>query len=325
MGSAATVGGDPRPRNEPVGFGADRSVFHVDESTIVRAALRVRSGRPPVDARPFASGALIDGDATGCVRVTELAPSLVGGALLLLSSVVVAFSLRHAVRGVRLVAADSLSSASATGDFVRLSGLVVTTNERLRGPFTGTDCVAVQFGVEERGVGSYCLPSWERIGGGRARTGFEVRGDGRQVAVGDDPSTVSLAPSSSVTVERGEEPPESVREYLRTTDEVTATGATSSTLLRRVADRCSVTPPKPLSGRFSFGDRRYLERRLDPGDRVTVFGRVADGTRPDRHLDPLVVSDASPVGTAFRVARRSTTGLAVGAIAGAVGLAVLLV
>lgn len=239
----------------------------------------------------------------------ELAPSLFGGVMLLLSAVVVAFSLRHAVRGFRLVAADPLSSASETGEFVRTSGSVVTTTDRLTAPFTGTACVAVQFEVEERGVGPYYLPSWERIGGGRAVTGFEVRADGRQVAVGDDPSTVSLDRSSSVTVPRGQQPPDRVRDYLQTTEELTARGARL---------------PKLLAGRFSFGDRRYLERRLDPGDRVTVFGRVADGRRPDCHLDPLVVSDASPGRTALRVALQSATGLAIGAVAGAIGLTVLL-
>ncbi|RDI69737.1 hypothetical protein [Halopelagius longus] len=241
----------------------------------------------------------------------SLAPSLFGGGLLVLAAVVVAFSLRHATRGIRLATADSLTSASEPGDFVRASGAVVTTDERLTAPFTKTDCVAVRFDVEERRVGAYYLPRWERIGGGRANTGFEVRGDGRRVTVGDDPSTVSLDRSSSVTVERGEDPPAGVRDYLQTSEQVAANAA--------------ATPPKPLDGLFSFGDRRYRERRLDPGDDATVFGRVAEATDPDRHLDPVVVSDASPRRTAFRVARQSTTGLAIGVCSGLVGLLVLLV
>lgn len=243
-------------------------------------------------------------------RVTQLPAAAFGGGLLLLAAVALAFSLRHATRGARLAAADPYTSASEPGDFVRASGAVVTTDERLRAPFTGRNCVAVRFDVEERRVGSYYLPSWERIGGGTANTGFEVRADGRRITVGDDPSTVSLGRSASVTVPRDEDPPAEIREYLGAADGV-ATDA--------------VNPPKPLAGPFSFGDRRYRERRLDPGDHVTVFGRIAGATDPDRRLDPVVVSDASPAETAFRIARQSTAGLAIGAVSGLVGLTVLLV
>lgn len=239
--------------------------------------------------------------------------------MLLLAAVAVAVSLRHATRGVRLVTADALTSASEPGDFVRTSGAVVTTDERLTAPFTGTDCVAVRFDVEERRVGSHYLPTWERIDGGRASTGFEVRDDGRCVTVGDDPSTVSLDRSSAVTVTREEDPPARVRDYLRSSEDA----ATTDTV-RRTAEVPRATPPEPIEGLLSFGDRRYRERRLDPGDDVTVFGRVTGATDPDRHLDPVVVSDASPGETAFRVARRSTAGLAIGVCSGLVGLAVLL-
>ncbi|MDS0300483.1 hypothetical protein NDI76_17175 [Halogeometricum sp. S1BR25-6] len=247
-----------------------------------------------------------------------------GAAMLAVGLGVVAVSARHAVRTLRLLAADGPDERDPrVGERVRVEGTVRRTDDAVTAPFTGRDCVAVEFDAEERRLGAYYLPTWVRVGGGRRLAAFVVdektggsdgdgrsgtggveAGDGEYLVAGD--SVVSLDRTASVRVGEREAPPDPIRDYRAETGGAGTVRPRAPSALRR----------------FGLGDRRYLERRLDPGDRVTVVGRVADESG---RIDPSVVSDATPLRTAARMSRQSLAGVAIGAFAAAVGAALLLV
>lgn len=227
-----------------------------------------------------------------------------GSFVLLVGAVVAGVSAVHARKGVSVLLADE--TTGKPGDTVRIEGTVVPGDDVVVGPFTGRECVAVEFEEEERRLGTAYVPEWIRVGGGRRLTAFTVAGeDGGEVFVDGD-AVVSLDPSSSVRVSEDETPPEPIREY-RNERELTAE-----------ANRSEVPA---LARQFGLGDRRYVERRLDPGDEVTVVGRLTG--EPGR-IEPTVVSDTTPLRTATRLGRQSVIGGAIGAFSILLGLVLLL-
>ncbi|CCQ35142.1 hypothetical protein HTIA_p3040 (plasmid) [Halorhabdus tiamatea SARL4B] len=67
----------------------------------------------------------------------------------------------------------------------------------------------------------------------------------------------------------------------------------------------------PLARTLSLGTRRYSEQRAAVGADITVVGRVT----PDRSgLDPIVVSDGSPIATVGRMAKTSIAGVLIGVV-----------
>ncbi|MDS0295075.1 hypothetical protein [Halogeometricum luteum] len=226
-----------------------------------------------------------------------------GVAMLAVGVIVVAVSARHARRTLGLLAADEPGEeAPRVGERIRIEGTVRQTDDTVTAPFTGRDCVAVEFDAEERRLGAYYLPTWVRVGGGRRLTGFDVDADGAEGDGGDGEylvsgdAVVSLDRTASVRVGEGETPPAAIRDYRAAEGATGAGGPRAPAPLRRLG--------------VGLGDRRYLERRLDPGDRVTVVGR-----REEERIDPAVVSDTTPLRTAIRLGRQSLVGVAIGAFA----------
>jgi hypothetical protein len=226
-----------------------------------------------------------------------------GAAMLAVGLGVVAVSARHTRRTLGLLVANGPGGDGPRGgERVRVEGTVRRTDDTVTAPFTGRDCVAVEFDAEERRLGAYYLPTWVRVGGGRRLTGFVVDADGAEGDGGDGEgeylvsgdAVVSLDRTASVRVDEGETPPAAIRDYRATEGATDAGGPRAPTLLRRLG--------------VGLGDRRYLERRLDPGDRVTVVGRREEG-----RIDPNVISDTTPLRTAIRLGRQSLVGVAIGA------------
>ncbi|WP_143105194.1 hypothetical protein [Halogeometricum rufum] len=227
-----------------------------------------------------------------------------GWFMLLVGSVVAGVSALHARRSASVLFADE--TTGAPGDTVRIEGTVAADGDTVVAPFTGRDCVAVEFDEEERRLGTAYLPEWIRVDGGRRLTSFTLVTDaGDEVAVDGD-AVVSLDASSSRRVGADETPPDPIADYRRGREGTAA------------AYRSDVPA---LARQFGLGDRRYLERRLDVGDEVTVVGRL---TSDPGRIEPTVVSDASPLRTATRLGRQSVVGGAIGAFSVTLGLALLL-
>jgi hypothetical protein len=237
-------------------------------------------------------------------------PSLFGVAMCLLGVVVCLVSARHGRRTAALVRAASVDRLDgvADGTLVRVSGTVRGAERTLTAPFSGVDCVACRAVVEERRPGSLLLPTYVTIHEPAESTAFDVRTPHATVSVAEPARTVALDSTVVATVGPDADPPDRIVRYERAADDI-GTGW-----------RSRPTPLAPVARALSLGTRRYVERRLSPGDDVTVAGRVRAGS-----LDPLVVSTATPVGTLARLSRTSLAGVAIGAFALLIGVALLVV
>ena len=237
-------------------------------------------------------------------------PSLFGVAMCLLGAAVCLASARHGWRTAALVRARSVDRLDgvADGTLARVSGTVRDTERTLTAPFSGTDCVACRAVVEERRPGSLLLPTYVTIHDPAESTAFDVRTPDATVSVAEPARTVALDSTAVATVGPDADPPDRIARYEREADGLGP------------GWRSPPAPLAPIARALSLGTRRYGERRLSPGDDVTVAGRVRAGS-----LDPLVVSTATPVGTLARLSRTSLAGFVIGAFALCLGVALLVV
>lgn len=236
---------------------------------------------------------------------------LAGGFFLVLGSVVVAFSARYVWRALAVFRATAVDDPTGVpaGSLVRVSGAAETdTAEPLIAPFSGRPCVTLRYAVEERRLSPFLLPSLVTIHERAAGDAFRVRTPAGAVAVTAPTHSVVVGRDVVARVGRTEAPPPRVARFERETD------VSGSSVWRR--------PPsvlRPVVDALSLGTRRYVEDRVEPGDAVTVVGRVTDAGG----VDPLVVADRPRGATVVRMARTSLAGVLVGAFAFALGLVIL--
>lgn len=236
-----------------------------------------------------------------------------GGLLLAVGAVVLAVSGRYVRRATAVSRAPALDSLAAAtpGQWCRVTGTVALDEDPITAPFSGADCVAVRYGVEERRLSFPYVVPWDvTIQEGRAAVPFSVETGAEAVSVAEPARTVTLGTHVVATTSPDEAPPDRVRRFEEARDDLPATGFWRD-------------PPAvlaPLFRALSLGRRRYTEGRASPGDEVTVVGRV---TGDGRGVDPLVVSDRSAGRTLYRMAGTSLAGLAIGLVG--VGLGAVLV
>lgn len=233
---------------------------------------------------------------------------LFGAAMLVVGAVVLLVSLRYVWRasGVyRATAVDALSG-TAPGSLVRLDGTAEATDAgTLTAPFTGRESLALRSAVEERRLSPVLLPWFVTIHERAGSVPFRLRTPKAAIDVAEATRTVTLSTDRVATVDLDEAAPERIERFEARTDALPA-----STLWHARPFGLGA-----LAGVLSLGARRYTEQRATPGDAVTVVGRVTDDG-----VDPVVVSDRSPAGTVRRMASTSLAGLAIGAVAVALGV-----
>ena len=207
-------------------------------------------------------------------------------ALLAIGGVVIlAFSGRYVRRATSIYRADPVSTleGSSRGVLVRVSGMTGDGNaDLLNAPFSGTGCLALRYAIEERRPSPSLLPWFVTIHELAGSDAFRVRTPEATVDVTEPARTVTLEQRVVATVPPGDEPPERIARFERTTGAVPVTTHWRS------------PPPilRPITTRLSLGTRWYTEQRATPGDDVTVVGRI---TETDNGVDPLVVVVAGAV------------------------------
>lgn len=242
-------------------------------------------------------------------------PTLFGAAMVLVGGVVLLVSARYVWRATAVYRAAPVDSIRGVdpGSLVRASGTAERGDDGVVvAPFSGTDCVALRYAVEERRPSVVVLPWFVTVHTATGAVGFDVRTDAGTVPVVEPVRTVALSTDRVAAVDPGEELPETIRSFVAGHGDIPVT-----TVWHR-------RPPLvgPLFRALSLGRRRYLEQRAAVGDEITVVGRVAaDGAG----VDPLVVSDRSPTGTVLGMARTTLGGVAAGVCGVVLGVALLVV
>ena len=238
---------------------------------------------------------------------------LFGSVLALLGGLVFAFSARYVWRATAIRRACDVSSLADTppGTLVRVSGRAKQASDLLTAPFSGRDCLALRYAVEERRLSPGLLPWFVTLHEAAGSDAFRVRTPETVVDVVAPAHTVVLDRDVVATVPIDGDLPDRIARF-----EETTAALPEATFWR--------DPPsllRPLVTTLSLGTRRYTEQRAVPEATLTVVGRVTDD---DDGIDPLVVSDTTPTATIFRMAKTAVAGVSIGVLALGVGLAVLL-
>ncbi|MGM0398387.1 MAG: hypothetical protein ACQEQY_05275 [Halobacteriota archaeon] len=238
-----------------------------------------------------------------------------GAVVLVLGTIVLAVSARYVWRASAVLRATSVQSLATVqaGTLVRVTGTASQGDTPLLvAPFSGRECLALRYRVEERRSSPALLPWFVTIHEVAGADGFRVRTPEATLDVVEPAHTVVLDDHVVATVDPGSTPPDLIARF-----EQRVAAIPSSTVWRNPP-----APLRPLASFLSLGTRRYVEHRVLPGDEVSVVGWVTDGSAG---IDPLVIADGPPGRTLRRMATTSLFGLAIGAFAFLLGVAVVLV
>ncbi|SMO46476.1 hypothetical protein SAMN06264867_102251 [Halorubrum cibi] len=193
------------------------------------------------------------------------------------------------------------------GEFVAVRGTARAAGETVSAPFTGSDCLGFEFEVTERQPFAVGIPWLDaRLDDGVATRSFALEGpDGSngRLAVRPSPRRFALDTASTVVgVGAKETLPDRIRQFVDAREG-----------LGPVAGWIAAIP--------FFGARRYVERRIDPGETYLVAGRVEREEGGSLGLTgDLMITDRSVRGLALSRLWRATFPLLAAAVFVAVGL-----
>lgn len=183
----------------------------------------------------------------------------------------------------RLLATETreLRTLRATGEFVACRGRAATAAEPIQAPFTGIDCLGLDYEVTERQPFGIAWPWTDaHLDDGVATTPFDLTGETGTIRVDPSPKQFGLdVPPEVVTVSSDETPPDRVRRFLES---------------RSVPDT-----PGWLRSLPGLGGRRFIERRIDPGEEYVVAGRIERRDGTVALGGALVIGDREPSGIAM--------------------------
>ncbi|MFC5134176.1 MULTISPECIES: hypothetical protein [Haloferacaceae] len=218
---------------------------------------------------------------------------------------------------------DAVTDAG-DGEFVAVLGTARASAETLRSPFTGTECLGFEFEVTERQPFGIGVPWFHaHLDDGIATAPFSLD-DPNHPSVPDDPGVLDDA-AGGLAVR-----PSSRRFSLDTVPTVVRVGAreTPPDRVRRFVDVREGLDP--VAGRIAaipfLGARRYVERRIDPGEEYLVAGRIErdgrgeNGTTGIALSGDLVITERSIRGFVLSRLRRAAFPLLVAAVFVVAGL-----
>lgn len=253
----------------------------------------------------------------------------------LLVAVVAGYGLHELWRGYRIYAREPDDVIDApSGGRIELEGTARPAAGTIDGPFTGEECLLCEYAVEEyRSSGK--SSSWQTVDEDTMAVPFLVDDGTGTVLVEPAGVRTNLSQDARIKVDGGAEPPARIRRFIEGNSDV---------------DSENTSVDLKVIELNTGNDRRYVERRLDPGETVHVLGHArygrdgleyagsvnalvgprleADHDRSwlDRFRDRIggrefVVSDADERGAAWRIAKPGVITLFLAALgAGVVAL-----
>lgn len=208
--------------------------------------------------------------------------------------------LRTPSLGVGNLVADRPDRACFVGTVTNADGLV-------RGPFSGEQAVAMGYEVLEEAPENWggtwdTGRTFERVAGGSAAAPFTLDDGTGKLRVDPRGANFRLAADTTIRVDGGETPPERIRRFVAADE--------------NLEDEALLVSIGPLN--IGVGsDRKYVERRVDPGDKVLVCGGIQDdrGTgarRAEAGTVPVVLTGGEPFLLADSSKRSVARGLLLG-------------
>lgn len=164
--------------------------------------------------------------------------------------------LRRAYRAVRAETTAVAALANVSGP-VEVAGTAAVYEETVEAPFGGEPSLAVEWSVSEtRPDPDDGGTEWRTVARGAGAVPFLVDDGSASVLVDPEGADLSLAAGTRLDVDAGESPPDRVAAFVGSNPEVD--GQAHGVALGPV--------------RVASSDRRYHERRLDPGETVYLQG-----------------------------------------------------
>ena len=203
---------------------------------------------------------------------------------------------------------------------VELEGTAEVIGETVRAPLTETPCLVYEYEIEVRGPGT----GWSTVDSGRGSVPFRLTDDTAGVRVDPTGARLALSTGETVAADGAESTPDAVR-----TDDEPETS--------RGSEERAVTGDGDgrVTGSVPYRDRRYRERRLEPGDAVYLVGQARYDVGAREELGDVnavvengprtvtfVVADAHRIDAGRRLLKPAARLLGVGAVL--IGFGVLL-
>ena len=180
-----------------------------------------------------------------------------------------------------------------------IEGVARGDEKGVKAPFSGTVCLAYEYEVKElqsSGKSSH----WETLDEGYAAAPFLVEDETGSVQVDGRVAELHLE-EHSLRLKPGEKPPSRVAEYIQENEDVDAQDGSLDLVVTEL----------------NFGnDQQFIERRLDIDESVHVYGHVkrtnarewgsgiVDALLTRSERTPLIVSDTTERGAAWRIIKR---------------------
>jgi hypothetical protein len=218
-------------------------------------------------------------------------PPLWPAVFLLAGAIVWLLAAPAPLTGIRLLRTPEFAVSDLLADRpdrACFTGTVVEAEDggTVEAPFSGRRAVALAYQVlEEESSGLWWLgfpfgtmTSFEPIDGGAVANPFLLDDGSGQVRVDPSGATFRLDPDTTIGVKGGDTPPERIRRYIDSNDDVNDEDVSVNL------------------GIVDWGvgtDRRYVERRVEPGDEVLVCGGTRDA-RGAIGAVPAVIDGGSP-------------------------------
>ena len=189
------------------------------------------------------------------------------------------YGLRPVVVVPSVLRADVQDPTAVTADqsFAVCRGVARESTETLRAPFTGTECFGFEFEVTERQPFGIGMPWFQaRLDDGVATRPFVLDSPTGSLGVVPAAKRFALdAESTVITVGANDSMPERIQRFVDARDKL-----------------------DPVSGWLQaipgFGGRRYIERRIDPGQEYLVAGPTEQQQDGVVLAGNLVITDRSP-------------------------------
>lgn len=175
----------------------------------------------------------------------------------------------------RILRSDVLDPSEISDEsFVVCSGIANKSSETLLAPFSGSSCLGFEFEVTERQPFGIGIPWFQaHLDDGVATRPFTL--DGPDGGVDIVPSTKRFGldtESTVITVGSREKPPERIQRFIDVRDD-----------LGSVTRWMQIIP--------GLGTRRYIERRIDPGEEYLIAGPTERTKHGVALMGDLVITD----------------------------------
>ncbi|TYL40014.1 E3 ubiquitin ligase [Natronococcus pandeyae] len=180
---------------------------------------------------------------------------------------------------------------------VELEGTASAVDGTVTAPLTGTTCLAYEYEIEEF-QSSGKNSSWNTVDEGSGSVPFRLEDETASVRVEPAGATLALSTDASIEIDGGEPEPERVREFLETESDLDSQNTSFDLGVVELA---------------TGNDRKYHERRLEPGGDAYVLGQSrydVDARETMRDVSAVITNgDATPAFVVSDSCQEGTTWL----------------